>query len=168
MVLEPDGGHDVRIALLLAVVLLSACQSAPPAQPGPKKAAPPPAAPVQAKVAGFDLILRDAGDRCVVEASREAAKTVLDLEFRGPCDFVRDHRGEVMSHRYADAGNVTVVIVVGEIVVGENKARCGPVTRGILLRDSGAKRSTRIGRGPQVCPASGLDEVEFSLYGHEK
>lgn len=154
----------MRIAIALCVVLLGACQSAaPPEQQAQKKESPSARPPVEAKAGGYALTLQDSGTTCVVEASRGDVKTRLDLEFRGPCEFVRDHKGEVMSYRYADAGNVTVVIVVGEI-----KEKCGPVHRALLLRDSEAKRSVRVARGSLACPASGLDEVEFSLYGHER
>lgn len=100
-----------------------------------------------------------AGNPCMVQADDAAGRVSRKpLAFGGPCELIRDHQGAPQARIY---GEVTVVVAVGEIKNG-----CGPVAQGILVRDQGVTLSERITRGSLKCPAAGLDEKEFWLFGH--
>lgn len=88
----------------------------------------------------------------------EVRGTSLPLDLAGPCDFVRDHTGQPMTHSY---GDVTVVVIVGGLEEG-----CGKVARAALLTSAKVELSARVASGGWKCPASGMDEKEFWLFAH--
>jgi len=111
---------------------------------------------------GYQLVLREEQGGCLLNYTDSSGRSSrLDLALKGPCNFVRDHRGHPLSHRYPDAGDTIVLVAVGEIQQG-----CGPAARGLLINNAGFSLSPRDARGYQKCPASGMDEKEFWLFAH--
>ena len=156
----------IGVAAMTSVGLLAACgqrhRDPEETTTAKSKVQSPTVAAQKFSIYDYQIALRSHDNRCQLDYSApDGGSGNLPLAFPGPCDFVRDHRGQLLSYRYADAGDVNVLVVIGELSKG-----CGPVAQGILLRKSSLALSTRVARGPLSCPASGMDEAEFWLFSH--
>lgn len=120
---------------------------------------------------GYTLRLEECEGKCVVKYAGEKHCGELVLDIRPPCQFVRDYKSDPLSYTYEDAGNATVLVVVGAIGDSEctdplMKKGCGTQTQGVILRCQGVSASKRIVKGSVWCPSKGIDEKEFWMFAH--
>jgi hypothetical protein len=143
------------------LAVLAGCAAPERSAESHRPAAPPPPAAESGKIAGGELLLDSSGQRCTVTPRTGQAETRLVTELSPPCALMRDHKGEIQTYRYEDAGGAQVYVVAGEM-----KGECGLSAQGVLVRSSGATLSKLVQRGSYKCPKSGLDERDFWLFAH--
>jgi hypothetical protein len=122
------------------------------------------------KVRGYTLTMDKCDGTACVEYFSKARKGKLPLTLDGPCDFARDHKGNLLSYTYKDAKKVTVAIVV--CAIGNPSSNdplvqkgCGTQAQGILIRENEIVLSSRIVKDGVWCP-KGIDEKEFWIFSH--